>query len=57
MSELFTPKVSRELQFLIVHSPDYSLKDAIGFYCEAAIRTKKKRAVCDLCEKQVRVLE
>lgn len=56
MSELFTCRVSRELQFLIIHSPDYSLKHAIGFYFEAAIRTKR-RAVCDICEKHVRGLQ
>lgn len=52
MFELFTPTaVSKELHFLIIPSRDYSLKHVICFSGEAAIRTKKKRAVCDSCEK------
>lgn len=55
-SELFTPEVSRDYQFLIIHCPDYSLKHVIGFYCGAVNRTKKT-ALCDLCEKHVSGLQ
>lgn len=54
MFELFTPHCSvQQLKILVIPSLDYNLKHGTGFPGEAAIRTKKKRAVCDSCQSKL----